>query len=255
MARQMARSASAEVPRACPSHITQKMAQTMNPAESPILALCTLLAAAFTYGSAPSPMPTVYSDCPKYYDGACSEAIGRWLPTFGIASDRWAQAKRVHQRDGFIYENERPRVPDALGFQGPDDGSFFVYGNAGPPKGHVVYDPKHHVAFYQQGCCSWDDVVAASDVSSPPKHLVSRDLSGLRTVRGIRLGMRPSDVIRIYGSSNLLSVARHDGVSLLAYTTWPPKRSLKSVEEPCGQFENFFFRHDHLVLIQLGNGC
>jgi hypothetical protein len=199
-------------------------------------------------------MPTVYPDCPKYYDGACSEAIGAWLPGFGFASDHTKQATRIRQRDAFVYEHEEPSDPDGLDFQGPSDGTFFVYGGAGPPKGHLVYDYAHHIAFFEQGCCSWQDVVAASSMAPPPKRVVKRDLNDLHTVRSIRLGMNVESVTRIYGRSSLLPVASHNSVKLLAYTTWPVKES-NIINSPCGQFENFYFRNDRLVLIQLDNGC
>jgi hypothetical protein len=90
-----------------------------------------------------------------------------------------------------------------------------VYGSAGPPKGRAVYDPQHRLAFYEQGCCSWSDVVAAADVSPPPKRVVVRDLRALSTVRGVRLGQTPADVVKIYGRGALIAVKGHPGVFVL----------------------------------------
>jgi len=58
-----------------------------------------------------------------------------------------------------------------------------------------------------------------------------------------------------YGKSIPQQVLGHRDVSVLSYTTWPPRKSLKVIHTPCGQFQNFFFRDDRLVMIQLGNGC
>ena len=219
-------------------------------------ALCALLQTTSSYAWARTAVWSESADCRKYYGKACSEAIGEWLPTFRFNDAAyWDRATHVKERDGFIYEHEKPLVPDALGFQGPDDGTFFVYGTAGPPKGHAVYDYNHHIAFYEQGCCSGQEVVAASGVPAPPKRLVARDLSSLRTVRGIHLGVSVTDVIRIYGRAKALPIPSHPGVSLLAYTTWPPRNRVKTVQLPCGQFENFWFRGGRLILIQLENGC
>jgi len=226
-----------------------------------VAALCYVVALPSAAASTPHPVPTDNPHCVKLYHGACNEALGAWLPGFGDAAEAWrhGHATTIQQRDGFVYENEKPASPRFLGFQGPDDGTFFVYGNAGPPKGHVVYDALHRVAFYQQGCCSWNEVVAASNTSHPPLLVVARDLSGLHTVRGIHLGMRPAEVTRIYGASSLLTVPGRAGVTMLAYTTWKPLASGQSVGEAfggtCGQFENLYFRADRLILIQLGNGC
>lgn len=227
-----------------------------------IAALCVLLLPQSDVAS-PNQVPTSNPHCIRFYDGACSEALGAWLPSsgYGYVADQWrhGRATRIQQRDGFMYENEKPASPMYLGFQGPDDGTFFVYGMAGPPRGHVVYDPVHHIAFYKQGCCSWDEVVAASHVAPPPKTVVARDLSTLRTVRGIYLGMHPSAVTRTYGASSLLTVSGHADVRMLAYTTWKPAKDVTGVgigfPGTCGQFENFYFRGDRLILIQFGNGC
>jgi hypothetical protein len=86
--------------------------------------------------------------------------------------------------------------------------------------------------------------------------VVDHDLSALHTVRGIRLGMSPGGVTLRYGANTLRRVPRAKDVYVLAYTTWPPKSQVTGiVRSPCGQFQNFYFRNDRLVLIQLGNGC
>jgi hypothetical protein len=190
-----------------------------------------------------------------YFHDACSEAMGRWLPTFGPSNEWWDHATHIDKRDGFVYGNERPSSPEFLGDQGPDDGARFVYGTAGPPKGRAVYDSIHRIAFYQQGCCGWHDVVAAAGAPAPPKPLPSRELQNLATVRGVRLWETEAEVIATYGKSTPEPVPRHRGVSVLSYTTWPPRKSVTYVHMPCGQFQNFFFRSDRLILIQFGNGC
>jgi len=178
--------------------------------------------------------------------------MGRWLPSFGFDATWWDQATRIYVRDRFVYAHQS-RSLDAFD-PGPEDGTLFVYGSAGPPKGNVVYDPQHLLTFYEQGCCSWTEVVAAADVQAPPKHVVLRDLTQLSTVRGIRLGLSEVAVMRIYGWSKPLLLAKNPGVTVLAYTTWRPKKEVRTTP-PCGQFENFFFRRHRLILIQLGDGC
>ncbi len=184
-----------------------------------------------------------------------SPAIGAWLPSYGDSNNPWLEghAAFIHRRDGFAYEGRALGLDGRFG-EAPRDGTFFVYGNAGPPKGYVVYDPAHRIAFYGQGCCSWFDLVAAANVPPPPKPVVRRDLSALRTVRGVRLGMSPSDVMSVYGRARFTPLRTHRRMHLLAYTTWPPATTL-ATHASCEQFENFYFRGGRLVLIQLGNGC
>jgi hypothetical protein len=202
------------------------------------------------------------SPTPTQFGPAWDQALGAWLPSFGEAASVWrdGHATRIEQRDGFAYKTKShgPWV-DALGFQGPYDGTHFIYGEAGPPRVWVVYDYSQHVAFYAQGCCSWQEVVAALDLTLPPNPVIARNLSTLHTKRGIHLGMRAAEVTRIYGASPLLAVHDHKDVKMLAYTTWKPFKEVRGVGAgfpgTCGQFQNFYFRNDQLILIQLGNGC
>jgi hypothetical protein len=178
-----------------------------------------------------------------------------WLPGIAFDSAFRNLATRIAERDAFVYEGT-PQRRDAppFDFQGPYDGTFFLYGDAGPPKGRVVYDYAHHIAFYEQGCCSWQEI-AAGYASPPPKTVANRDLTNLVTVRGIRLGMSTEAVERVYGRAKLVPVPKRIRTYVLPYTTWPPKQQVTVVRMPCGQFQNFYFRDNRLILIQIGNGC
>ncbi|MBV8280693.1 MAG: hypothetical protein JO347_01355 [Candidatus Eremiobacteraeota bacterium] len=222
------------------------------------LAAVFLIAQTWLFGPVPQPFPSAYPPCPKP-STACKATLGTWLPTFGDAAEPWrhAETTRVHETDAFVYEGKR--LPYYLGEDGPSDGTIVRYGHAGPLGVHVVYDAARHAVFYEQHCCSAGDVVAASSVAPPPVPIVNRDLSELHTARGIRLGMSSTDVTRIYGPSGLLPVPMRQDVKMLAYTTWKPYKEVTSVglgsPGTCGQFQNFYFWNDRLVLIQLGNGC
>jgi hypothetical protein len=208
-------------------------------------------------GASPTPNPAVMEEGRHMFGSAWSPAIGAWLPSFGDGDEPWRHgaATTIHQRDGFVYEGTI-LIGGYWGSLGPADGTRFVYGEAGPPKGHVVYDPIHHIAFFEQGCCSFDEVVAATDVAPPPKQVVTRDLSDLHTARGIRFGATSAEVMRIYGTSRPLSVSNHPELKMLAYTTWVSFKSLEGhSHSACGQMENFIFRRDQVVFIQFENGC
>jgi hypothetical protein len=199
-----------------------------------------------------TPLPTNPPECAQYFHQACSEALGEWLPGFAFSSVFRGDAKHITHTDGFVYAGKNAPSPDLLALRGPDDGTFFVYGDAGPPKGDVVYDYAHHIAFYDQGCCSWFESVAGY-ASPPPKRIVDRDLSTLRTERGIRLGMSPADVEAVYGANTLRALPKTPGISVLAYTAVLKMPS--TIRAACEQDDNFYFRDSRLVLIQVGNAC
>src|SRR5271166_4908741 len=215
-----------------------------------------LVASTALFGVAAQPAPAPPWSPASQYGDAWSPALGAWLPSFGELDEPWRhdQATRIAQRDGFVYEGNS-LLKGYWGHLGRVDGTHFVYGSAGPPRGHVVYDPVHRIAFYEQGCCSFDEVVASADAAPPPKRVVARDLSDLHTVRGIHFGDTSTAVMHIYGKSALLPVKGHPGFEMLAYTTWPPFKSLTNVNSPCGQMQNFIFRGDRVVFIQFENGC
>jgi len=205
--------------------------------------------------SAPTPQPpdrAIEANCRQFFPHGCSEAMGRWLPNFGYSPAWRYGATRVDRRDRFTDQDQRPST--LLGNDGPHDGTFFVYGSAGPPKGYAVYDLRHRIAFFEEGCCSWRDVVAAADIPPPPMHVASRDLRRLSTIRGIRLGQSVADVVEVYGEAHLLAVPGRPDVRLLAYTM-PGTKSARGFTTSCDQDQHFFFRRGRLVLISLGNAC
>ncbi|MGB6986080.1 MAG: hypothetical protein WBD74_08940 [Candidatus Aquilonibacter sp.] len=195
--------------------------------------LALLLAAALA-----SPVPTNPPICPQYFHEACSEATGKWLPQFATPDMFWDSATHITQRDSFP--------------QSPSSGTLVVF-TVELQKAHVIYDGAHRRVFYETGCCSWNEVVL-SYAGAPPKPLANRDLSLLKTTRGVQLGMSPLDVVRIYGTALQQRIARTN-LTVFAYTTWPPRNELSKTRSECGQFENFYFQGETLVLIQLGNGC
>jgi len=221
------------------------------------LLLPLVFAATLGSASGPAPRRTVdaAADCRTYFGNACSEAMGAWLPRQSDASWLVPHAQDSGRRDDFIYEHER--TPEGvLGFRGADDGTFFVYGNAGPPKGHAVYDYAQHIAFYDEGCCAWQEAVAAADAALPPKRVVARDLRMLHTVRGIRLGMSEAAVMRIYGRAPRRGIIGQVDSIKLAYTVaYTAPGGANGPPNTCGQWENFVFRSGRLTWIQLVNAC
>jgi hypothetical protein len=195
------------------------------------------------------------AQCRPYFHDACSEAMGRWLPSSGagLSKDWSARATRVSRRDQFIYEGERDDHLGPLNSVGPNDGTPFVFGTAGPPRGKVVYDPTHHIAFFYVGCCAWREFVVAAATSAPPKPVTIRDLRKVVTVRGARLWMTANEIRGIYGDARLRAVPGRKDVSVLSYEAVIPPAS--HAYSACVQDQNFLFRADRLILIQLVNAC
>ncbi len=184
--------------------------------------------------------PTNPPICVQYFPRTCSQAVGEWLPQFATPDTYWDGAAHITQRDSFPLST--------------NTGTLAVF-TINLQKAHAIYDTVHRIVFYETGCCSWDEIVLAYESTLPPKSLVNRDLSTLKTTRGVRLGMTSAAVVGIYGVAKPQFVKGHGRVSVLAYTTWPPRNQLSKTRSECGQFQNFYFRNNRLVQIQLGNGC
>lgn len=190
-------------------------------------------------------------DCARYFHAACKNRIvAAWLP---YVADRFApsnhqQARRIGFTDGFVYEGKIPDGTSLSLWHGmPFDGTAFVYGMAGPPRGRAAYDYAHAVAFYSQGCCSWSTGVLAAQVQPPPIRVVNRALAGLRTVHGIRLGLSPREVEARYAKTAARSVPGHAGFTMLSY--------YHMRDRSCGQYQNFVFSNDRLIYIELTDAC
>jgi hypothetical protein len=187
--------------------------------------------------------------CRPYFGRACSAALGRWLPSLPRAPRSLVTSTTV------VDEIVDPAGPGELRFEnlrGVYRGTLFVYGTAGPPKGHAVYDPTHRIAFYDEGCCSWHHVVVASNVPPPPKTIVARSLTGIQTKRGIRLGDSPTAISATYGPAHERAVPGSAGKTLLAY-----RRVVNhpGVSEPCEASMTFLFERGRLTAMDFDDAC
>ncbi len=100
-----------------------------------------------------------------------------------------------------------------------------------------------------------------SDFWDGATHVTQRDSFGETTSNGTLVVF----TIEMQRAHVIYDTARHIvffvtgccswGEVVLAYTTWPPRNKLSKTHSECGQFQNFYFRNDRLVQIQLGNGC
>ena len=208
-----------------------------------------LLATAVTRAAPPATPPdsVVEAECRHYFKHVvCSEALGRWLPHLPAGADA-SHKTPTTVFDGF---GRAPGVTQRAFRAAAPAGTRFVHGNAGPPRGTVVYDRRHGIAFYGQGCCSYFETVLASDVGPPPLAVANRTLAGIRTDSGIRLGDSPARVMGIYGSTTPARVTLHPELRVLSYeNAHPGKRGA------CVQQQTFAFRGGRLVFINLMNGC
>ena len=189
--------------------------------------------------------------CRPYFASACSEAIGRWLPRVPNANIAVKLAARttVHDR---IVDAAGSGPLTFLGMRGVFKGTFFVYGSAGPPQGHAVYDPGHRIAYYDEGCCSWHSLVIASNVKPPPKTIMSRSLIGISTNGGIRLGDEPSLVEETFGHAALRPVVRSSYQRTLSYYRVV---TLSKPYSACEERTTFLFDHDRLAAIDITDEC
>ncbi len=207
------------------------------------------LVGALTTASAPAGKSDAM--CSRYFGSACSEAIGKWLPRVPNAWIAPTLAMRTTVRDHII-DPAGSGPLTFLGMRGVYRGTHFVYGSAGPPQGHAVYDPVHRIAYYDEGCCSWHELVIASNAKAPPKTIAMRSLVTLRTQKGIQLGDGPSLIESIYGWAQLRPVARASHQRTFSYY-----RVIKysQVYSSCDEHTTFLFSYERLVAIDITDEC
>lgn len=189
------------------------------------------------------------AQCLPFYKGACSEALGAWLPRFarigtGPAAAPTTVVDTIVDPGGFDH-------PGSFGQGGPIFGTFFVYGKAGPTKGTAVYDPAHRIVYYAEGCCTWHHVVVASEVGPPPKPLAARSLSKLRSSLGIKLGDPPSRIRVTYGPASFHSVSGSSTEQVLRYV-----HPLDVRRDPtCDDMTTFLFDRGRLIGMDFRREC
>jgi len=191
----------------------------------------------------------IEEQCRPHFGQACSEALGKWLPKLGDGGTQSMATTTV--RDELL----DPAGAGEAGFLGQRrvyNGSFFVHGMAGPPRGHAVYDPLNRIAYYDEVCCGSLRVVLASNVAPPPKRIVTRPLLGLRTTRGVRIGSSASFVRAIYGRATMRPVRGRSNAGLLSYEraiVFPPPNS------PCDERTRFLFVSGRVTAMEFIDEC
>jgi hypothetical protein len=192
--------------------------------------------------------------CRPYFGDACSEAMGRWLPRVPNASlaDTSKDKPAKTPVTDSIVDPAGSGDQRFLTMRGVVGGSRFVYGEAGPPRGHAIYDPVRRIAFYDEGCCAWHHVALVSGASAPPKAIAMRSLAGVRTARGLRLGDPSAKVLAIFGSAAPQSVPGHANEKTLTF-----ERDIinPKPDSPCEETMTFLFLLDRLTAMDFGEAC
>ena len=188
--------------------------------------------------------------CRPFHAGACSEAMGRWLPRVpGSTTEMLPTRTRVQDA---IVDPDGPGPRVFLAARGVAGGTTFRYGGV-MLGAKVVYDPLNHVAYYDEGCCSWERVVVAAGVGPPPKPVATRSLAGLQTRSGIHLGTTLRAVERIYGPAIPQRVSGHARFTTLRYGR--PFSSNGTAKLDCTENHFFLFRNGALVGIDFTTAC
>jgi len=216
-------------------------------------ALCGPLASLFVSSTGTAgDVPGFAALCHKFYSAAaCDQSLVRWLPE--ISSTETSAAPTLERDD--IVDPAGTGEPRFLGMRGVFAGSLFVReAGGGPPKGHVVYDPDHHIAYYDEGCCSWHRVVVATTAEPPPRKIAMRSLGGLKTTRGIRLGDSPAHIRSIYGPAKLKH-ATAAGTEAAATLSYLRTITFKEPYTPCKELTTFLFERERLIGMSFDEGC
>lgn len=202
------------------------------------------------------------TDFAKTYGSAWSPTLGTWLPNPDTGFEAWRR-KQVTVVKGYDYfvcgGVAKPTLPkNDFSYPGSvcaplGHGTAFVYGTAEPIRGRVVYDRTHRIVLYDKGCCAWRGFALSAGSATPPKPVAGADLSGVRTMRGIALGMTRKQLVTIYGAAAPHADKGRPGLTTLSYTTMTGGPN--GGGEACGQFQSFSFDNDRLVSIELLTGC
>ena len=112
----------------------------------------------------------------------------------------------------------------------------FKVGNAGPVRYQMLYDRRHHVVLVGRGCCSYYDTLLIANVPPPRSSVAQADLSQMRTLRGVRLGMTLRSITRIFGSPAKQHVLKRGGFTIVGYEK-APKTVTPCVESPTFAFD------------------
>ena len=203
------------------------------------------------------------ADPSKAFGAAWSPALGAWLPDPDTGFDAWSKGQTVvtNQYDYFVCGSATaPTEPKQSFYYAGSacapvkSGTFYVYGTAEPIKGYVVYDRVHGIVLYNRGCCAWRGYALTAGTGQPPKSVNNADLSGVRTARGVSLGMTQAQVQKIYGPAQPHAAKGRPGMTTLSYTTMKGKPNAPG-GDACGQFQSFTFKQDRLISIELLAGC
>jgi hypothetical protein len=130
---------------------------------------------------------------------------------------------------------------------GPLDGAIYGF-RVGSDKWRVVYDPANHLAYYGESCCAFGRDVLMRVLTAAPHGVPRRDLSNMRTARGVRIGMTAAQVRAHEGAAPRRIGAARNGRTALAY--WSSLDGKTCVEE-----RTFVFAHDRLQAIHVVEGC
>ncbi len=137
------------------------------------------------------------------------------------------------------YEAWSKRGQNGLGYPGVD----LPTAGAGSS---WVYDSVHRIAagtaYNDDG--GWDDLIAYA--AAPPSKIPGRNLSGVVSVRGLKLGMSPSQAASDFGVSASAAKRLDAHTSALSVLKNCPK------PQRCAHFGVVVFRDGHAVYITLG---
>jgi hypothetical protein len=117
---------------------------------------------------------------------------------------QWYKAQNVPDSSVLGLQKVAPRARDTLAANFAQSSTLVDPSRAGSGVcGSVWYDPAHSLALVQTVPDSVVDVLLFA-TSSPLARVTTRDLSGMTTKRGVRLGMTPSQAMAIDGPAPLV---------------------------------------------------
>jgi len=220
-------------------------------------ALITVLALAIGMLSTPVPPTADDSACsaiPSKTD-YCNPRLARWLPHDLDAFDGWRRG------DARLNTPPDPFVLVRAGKSRDFPESTPVQHNVEGPATMGVFaaDPVHHIVFMRTYCCGAGYQMLARTTGAAPVRLPLADLSGVRTRRGLHLGMSAREVVAKLGWTIRYRLAGRPSMTFMDYVTerkpFGPKPEVERYAGHCPYGMLIALRDDRVVSIALEQSC
>ncbi|HEY0615710.1 MAG TPA: hypothetical protein VGC96_13745 [Candidatus Elarobacter sp.] len=131
----------------------------------------------------------------------------------------------------------------------PQRSTSFAF-SVGHDAWHLVADPRRHLVFYGESCCSFGRKVLATYLERPPRGVALGDLSSIVTRSGVAIGDSPQRVFRLLGAPARRLTSGSSARWAVAYSRPRPPWTSSCVEE-----RTVVFERNRVAAYEISDGC